>query len=106
MCHGRGLTLGPLAGSSIPERVMNPAFLQRNILSDRAVLRTVQVACFAAAALIPTLAFHTFAKIGLSRDGLLTGVLSVLALAFLSTVLGVFLEIRMRQAHGMSKSLE
>lgn len=85
---------------------MKSTILQRSLLSDRAVFRTVQAACFASAALIPTLAFHKFTEVGLSRDGLWVGVLSALALAFLSTVLGVFLEIRMREPHGMSKAPE
>ncbi|MBL9175484.1 MAG: hypothetical protein JNL10_18220 [Verrucomicrobiales bacterium] len=83
---------------------MKTSMIQRNILPDRTVLRAVQASCFAAAALIPTLAFRKFAEVDLSRAGLLVGVLSALTLAFLCTVLGVFLEIRMRETQGTPQS--
>lgn len=104
---GVGRTKGRLASPRVrPQQVMKLQMLHRNILSDRAVLRTVQAGCFAAAALIPTLAFHKFAEVDLSRAVLLVGVLSALALAFLSTVLGVFLEIRMREVQGTPEALD
>jgi len=77
---------------------MMTQLLNRRVASDAAVARFGQMACFAAACLIPVLAFRRFSELELSEYQLLVGVVATVSLALLCTVLGLFLESNKRAA--------
>ena len=72
--------------------------LTHRVASDTGVIRICQAACFAAAGLIPLLAFHKFAEMELSEVHLLVGVLATMSLALFYTALGVLLESKTKAA--------
>lgn len=72
--------------------------LQRRVASDRGVIRVSQAACFFAAALIPVLAFRSFAVWDLSAAQLSLGVLCTLSMALSYTALGILLECQAKAA--------
>ncbi len=75
---------------------MNTQWFTRNVASAPAVLRTLEAACFAAAALIPVVSFHKCAELEMSESQLLVGVLATLMTALFYTVLGVLIEFKTR----------
>jgi hypothetical protein len=72
--------------------------LTRRVASDTEVIRFGQAACFVAAGLIPLLAFHKFAELGLSEAQLLVGVIATIPMALFYTALGVLLESKTKAA--------
>lgn len=73
-------------------------FLSRRVASEAAAARFGQLACFAAACLIPVLAFRKFPELELSEAQLLIGVVATMSLALSCTVLGVLLESKTKAA--------
>ena len=65
----------------------------RPLVSDGAVLRAIQVACFAAAVAVFGLSVSTLSSLGLSGGDLLTGLLAAAACAVTLVVLGVVLGV-------------
>lgn len=64
-------------------------YLGLRIASDQTILRCTQCACFAAAGLVPLLAFHKLSELAISPVELLIGVLATLVLAAFYCVLGL-----------------
>ncbi len=66
--------------------------LKRRVVSDAAVFRVSQLACFGAACMIPVLVIRKLSQLDLSEAQLLIGVPGTMSLALLCTVVGLCLE--------------
>lgn len=77
---------------------MMTQLLHRRVASDTRVIRFAQAACFAAAGLIPLLAFRKFAELEISEVQLFWGMMATMAIALFYTALGVLLEFKVQAA--------